>query len=193
MAVLRRTTPGWPWAIVWLWATLAAALLARSTAEAEAPNEYQVKAVFVFNFSRFVEWPAPAFGGANEPFVIGIVGNDPFGARLDEAVRGEQINQHPLQIRRFGSIGDIGACQILYIDRSQSGQLREILAALAHRSTLTVADFEGSSERGVMMQFVTESNRIRLRINVDAAKASGLTISSKLLRPAEIVSTSAKE
>ena len=192
MAVLRRAPP-WPWAIAWLWATLAAALLARSAGGAEAPNEYQVKAVFVFNFSRFVEWPAAALGAANEPFVIGIVGNDPFGARLDEAVRGEQINQHPLQIRRFGSIGDAANCRILYIDRSQSAQLRDILAALANRNVLTVADFEGAGERGVMMQFVTESNRIRLRINVEAAKAAGLTISSKLLRPAEIVSTAGRE
>jgi hypothetical protein len=179
--------------MAWLWATLAAALLTRSAGGAEAPNEYQVKAVFVFNFSRFVEWPAAALGAASQPFVIGIVGNDPFGARLDDAVRGEQINQHPLQIQRFGSISDVANCQILYIDRSQSAQLREILAALAHRNILTVADFEGSGERGVMMQFVTESNRIRLRINVEAAKASGLTISSKLLRPAEIVSTAGRD
>jgi hypothetical protein len=192
MAVLRRA-PAWPWAVAWLWATLAAALMARSAGGTEAPNEYQVKAVFVFNFSRFVEWPAAALGAANEPFVIGVVGNDPFGARLDEAIRGEQINQHPLQIRRFGSIGDIANCQILFIDRSQSAQLREILAVLAHRNTLTVADFEAAGERGVMMQFVTESNRIRLRINVEAAKASGLTISSKLLRTAEIVVMAARD
>jgi hypothetical protein len=193
MAVLTKGVPGWPWVLAWLWMMAAAALPARSAGGAEAPNEYQVKAVFLFNFSRFVEWPVPAVGGPNEPFVIGIVGNDPFGTRLDEAVHGEQINQHPLQIRRFGSVSDIGDCQILYIDRSQSAQLRQILAALGHRNTLTVADFEGSAEHGVMMQFVTESNRIRLRINVDAAKVAGLTISSKLLRPAEIVGTAARE
>jgi len=151
-------------------------------------TEYQVKAVFVFNFSHFVEWSPQAFAAPNAPFVIGILGNDPFGAHLDEAMRGEQIDQHPLLVRRIRNAADIGDCQILFIDRSESPQLEQILAALDHHSTLTVSELERSSERGVMIQFTTENNRIRLRINVDAARAAGLTISSKLLRSAEIVS-----
>jgi hypothetical protein len=161
----------------------------RGACGAEAPTEYQVKAVFVYNFSHFVEWPPQGFTAPNAPFIIGILGNDPFGVRLDEAVHGEQIDQHPLLVRRFRSIGEIGDCQILYIDRSESAQLQQILAALDHRSTLTVSELDGSSERGVMIQFTTENNRIRLRINVESARAAGLTISSKLLRPAEIVGT----
>jgi uncharacterized protein DUF4154 len=160
-----------------------------SVGGAEAPTEYQVKAVFVYNFSRFVEWPPQAFTAPDEPFVIGILGGDPFGARLDEAVRGEQIDQHPLQVRRFRNLGEIGDCRILYIDRSESAQLQQILAALDHRSTLTVSDLDGASQRGVMIQLTTENNRIRLRVNVESARASGLTISSKLLRSAEIVGT----
>jgi hypothetical protein len=161
----------------------------RGAGGAEAPTEYQVKAVFVYNFSRFVEWPPQTFTAPTEPFVIGILGSDPFGARLDEAVRGEQIDQHPLVVRRFRDLGEIGDCRILYIDRSESAQLQQILAALDHRRTLTVADLDGSSERGVMIQFATENNRIRLRINVASARAAGLTISSKLLRSADIVGT----
>jgi YfiR/HmsC-like len=158
------------------------AVLLRGARGAEAPSEYQVKAVFVFNFSHFVEWPAPAFGSPNEPFVIGVLGDDPFGSRLDDAVRGEQV-------RRFRTIGEIGDCRILYIDRSELPKMEQILAALDHRSTLTVADADGSAPSGVMIQFMTENNRIRLRINVESARAAGLTISSKLLRPAEIVGT----
>jgi YfiR/HmsC-like len=154
---------------------------------AEAPTEYQVKAVFVYNFSRFVEWPPQTFTAPDEPFVIGVLGSDPFGTRLDEAVRGEQIDQHPLVVRRFRSLGEIGDCRILYIDRSESAEVQKILAALDHHSTLTVSDLDGSSERGVMIQFTTENNRIRLRINVESARAAGLTISSKLLRSADIV------
>jgi len=169
--------------------TLGLMALLRGACGAEAPTEYQVKAVFVYNFSRFVEWPPQAFSAPDEPFVIGILGGDPFGARLDEAVRGEQIDRHPLLVRRFRNLGEIGDCRILYIDRSESAQLQQILAALAHRSTLTVSDLDGSSQRGVMIQFTTENNRIRLRINVESARASGLTISSKLLRSAEIVGT----
>ncbi len=160
---------------------------------AEATTEYQVKAVFLFNFSHFVEWPPRALGAPNEPLVIGILGNDPFGARLDEAVRGERIDQHPLLVRRLRDVADIAGCHILYIDRSENGQLSEILAALDHRSTLTVSDLERASERGVMIQFTTENNRIRLRINPESARAAGLTISSKLLRPAEIVGASGEQ
>ena len=185
MAVLRRTL------LALLYGTVGIAVFVRSAAGAEAPTEYQVKAVFVFNFSHFVEWPPQALTDPNQPFVIGIVGNDPFGVRLDEAVRGERIDQHPLSVRRFRTVADIGDCQILYVGRSESAQLRQILEALDHRGTLTVSDLDGSSERGVMIQFVTENSRIRLRINVESARAAGLTISSKLLRPAEIVSTAA--
>ena len=169
--------------------TLGLMALLRGACGAEAPTEYQVKAVFVYNFSHFVEWPPQDFIGPNAPFIIGILGNDPFGVRLDEAVRGELIDQHPLVVRRFHSIGEVGDCQILYIDRSEGAQLSPILAALNHHPTLTVTDLDGAAQRGVMIQFVTESSRIRLRINVEAARAAGLTISSKLLRPAEIVAT----
>ncbi len=154
---------------------------------AEVSTEYQVKAVFLFNFSRFVEWPPQAFSAPDEPFIIGILGDNPFGTRLDEAVRGEKIEQHPLLVRHFENIADIGNCHILYIGGSESGRLREILAALNRRTALTVADFDGAAERGVAIQFVTENNRVRLRIDPEAAHAAGLTISSKLLRPAEIV------
>jgi hypothetical protein len=155
----------------------------------EVPTEYQVKAVFVFNFSRFLEWSPQAFNAPDAPFVIGILGNDPFGARLDEAVRGERVDQHPLQVRRYRTMSEIGDCQILYIDSSEGGHLPQVLLALDHRRTLTVSELDRSAERGVMMQFTTENNRIRLRINVESARAAGLTISSKLLRSADIVST----
>jgi 2-phospho-L-lactate transferase/gluconeogenesis factor (CofD/UPF0052 family) len=160
---------------------------------ADAPTEVQVQAVFLYNFSRFVEWPAQTFSAPGDPFVIGILGSDPFGARLDEAVRNEQINGHPLTVRRFRTVAEVDNCQILFVDRSEIGRLGQILAALDHRSTLTVSQADGTAQRGVMIQFATENNRIRLRINVGSARASGLTISSKLLRPAEIVGTDAKE
>ena len=169
--------------------TLGLTVFLRDAGGAEAPTEYQVKAVFVFNFSHFVEWPPEAFASPSEPFVIGILGNDPFGARLDDAVRGEQIDHRPLLVRRYRNVGEIGNCQILFIDRSEGAQLHQILTALDHRGTLTVSELDDSSQHGVMIQFATENNRIRLRINVESARAAGLTISSQLLRPAQIVST----
>ena len=173
---------------LWLCTLAAWALLGHAEA-AGAPSEYQIKAVFVFNFSHFVEWPQKDFASATSPFVIGIVGDDPFGSRLDEAIRGEQINSHPLMVRRYRSAGEVGDCQILVIDRSEGPNLGEILRALNHRATLTVSELDGAAERGVMIQFVTENNRIRLRINAESARAAGLSMSSKLLHLADIVST----
>lgn len=159
---------------------------AAAAALTTAPTEYEVKAVFVLNFSRFVAWPAQAFASANQPFVIGVLGDDPFGAHLDEAVRGEEAGGHPLVVRRFLDIADVRDCQILFIDQSESADLSRILAALDHRSTLTVTDVDGASQRGVMIQFTTVNHQIRLRINDDSARAAGLTISATLLRLAQI-------
>ena len=152
-----------------------------------APSEYQVKAVFLFNFAQFVEWPPQAFPDPQAPFVIGILGKGPFGPQLDAVVRGETIGNRPLVIERYRNIGELHNCNILFIGRSEMGDLRHILEALKGRSILTVTDAEDGDPRGVMIQLVTRSNRIRLRIDVAAARAGNLVISSKLLRPAEIV------
>jgi hypothetical protein len=166
-------------------------LLLGAAPAAEAPTEFQVKAVFLFNFSHFVEWPPMSLGAADQPFGVCILGEDPFGSRLDDAVRGEQIGQHPLTVRRLHNVNDSRGCQILYIARSEAGQVHQIPTALEHSGVLTVSDIDGAAEAGVMIQFTTENNRIRLRINVGAARAAGLTISSKLLRPAEIIGSAA--
>lgn len=152
-------------------------------------TESQLKAVFVFNFSHFVEWPAGAFAAPTAPFVIGVLGGEALTAQLDMAVRGEHVAQHPLQVRRVGGAGDINDCHILYIDKSAGAQLDGVLTALHGRETLTVSDLDGASRRGVMIQLATENNRIRLLINVDSARMAGLIISSNLLRAAQIVRT----
>ncbi|MES1166713.1 MAG: YfiR family protein [Pseudomonadota bacterium] len=170
---------------------LVAALLGPAGTEALAqgkpPTEYQVKALFLFNFAQFVEWPEHAFRDAQAPLVIGVLGDDPFGAYLDELVKGEKIGARPLVVRRFSRADDINECHILFISRSESAQLDKIIASLKGRSLLTVGDADTFIRKGGVVRFVTENNKIRLRINVEAAKASDLTISSKLLRPATIV------
>jgi uncharacterized protein DUF4154 len=175
-----------------LFAALGCGAISRSVDAAAAPSEDQVEAVFVFNFSHFVEWPPQSFAAPTDPFIIGILGSDRFGAHLDEVVRGEQINGHPLQVQRFRSLADIERCQILFIDRSEGAQISQILAALNGRSTLTVSQADGAAEQGVMIQFAVEDSRVRLRINVESARAAGLTISSNLLRPAAIVGAAPK-
>ncbi len=157
-------------------------------AQAARASEYQVKAVFLFNFAQFVDWPARAFHDSTAPFVIGVLGNDPFGAYLDETVRGETVHGRPLEVHRYQGVGEIKTCHILFISPSEEDRLGEILDTLRDRAILTVGDLPAFALRGGMIRFVADKSRIRLRINIEAAKAANLTISSKLLRAAEIVS-----
>lgn len=152
-----------------------------------APTPTQVEAVYLFNFSQFVEWPPESFPEGRSPLVIGVLGNDPFGQTLDEVVQGESVNGRALAVQRFQRIEDVADCHILFISRSERDQLRQILEHLKGRSILTVSDMDEFANAGGMIRFVNVENKIRLRINVDAARAAGLTISSKLLRPAQIV------
>jgi hypothetical protein len=156
-------------------------------AQATTPHEYQVKAVFLFNFAQFVDWPPTVFADPRAPLVIGVLGEDPFGSVLDDTLRGEMLGERAIVIRRYRRREDIDHCHILFIGRSEGARLESIIRGLRGRHILTVSDTTGSALRGVMIRFVTENSKIRFRINLDAAKAAGLVISSKLLRPAEIV------
>lgn len=152
-----------------------------------ASNEYQLKAGFLYNFAHFIEWPAKAFADPASPIIIGVLGNDPLASYLDEIVRGEKVNNRSLAIQRYQQIEEIKTCHILFVSESAIAQLQRILISLKGRSILTVGDTDGFARRGGVIRFVTKNNKIRFRINLEAAKAANLTISSKLLRAAEIV------
>lgn len=152
-----------------------------------APTPTQVEAVFLFNFSQFVDWPPNSFRDDHAPLVIGVLGADPFGATLDEVVRDETVNGHALVVQRFRRIEDVSDCQILFVSRSEHNRLEQILSSLHGRSILTVSDLDEFARAGGMIRFVMMENKVRLRINVEAARAAGLTISSKLLQSARIV------
>jgi hypothetical protein len=159
-----------------------------SRAAPPAPTEYQLKAVFLFNFAQFVEWPASAFSDPATPLVIGVLGQDPFGPALDETVQGETAAGRPLVIRRYRRVDEIDACHVLFISQSESARLDAVLSSLGSRSILTVGDAENYARRGVMIRFMEANKKLRLRINLDAARTAGLVISSKLLRNAEVIS-----
>jgi len=178
-AALRRWLP--------LVACVVVASMSAGALPATPTAEYQVKAAYLFNFGQFVEWPSQAYDSPSAPFVIGVVGEDPFGETLDEVIAGESLGGHPLVVRRFRKAEDISACNILFIGRSEAARLDETLKLLKGRSVLTVTDISGAERRGAIIVLVNDNNRIRMRINVAAAKASNLVISSKLLRPAEVV------
>jgi hypothetical protein len=149
-----------------------------------APTAQQVEAVFLFYFSQFVDWPPGAFADEHSPIVIGVLGDDPFDGALDQAVAGERVNGRPIVVRRLRTVADAKGCQILYISSSDAGQLPQILSALRGRSVLTVSDLDRFTQTGGMIAFVLVNEHVRLRINAEAARAAGLTLSSKLLRAA---------
>jgi hypothetical protein len=161
--------------------------LSVSTARAEVSREYELKAAFLFNFAQFTQWPTNAFAGPDKPLVIGILGLDPFGSALEDIVRGETIQGRRLVVERYRRVEEIQTCHILFISQSESSRLESHLKALQNRPILTVSDIEDSAFRGVMIRFVTQSNKIRLRINLDALEAAHITVSSKLLRAADVV------
>ena len=163
--------------------------IGRGSAQGQRFNEQDVKAVFLFNFAHFTEWPAQAFPDARAPLVIGLLGDDPFGRALDEAVAGETVRNRPLVVSRFRRVEDIGACHILFISSSEARSHAGIFARLEGRPILTVGETEGFARRGGMIRFVSEQTRIRLRVNVGAIRSAGLVVSSRLLRAAEIVDT----
>jgi hypothetical protein len=156
-------------------------------AQTPAPSEQQLKAVFVFHFSHFVTWPPESSATATEPFVIAVLGGDAIAAQVEEAVRDEKVDSHPLVVRRLRAGEEIPACRILYVDRSMGALLEQTLAQVKRRDTLIVSDLEGAARRGAIIELANEKNRIKLVINTDTAHDAGLTISSNLLRGARLV------
>lgn len=151
--------------------------------------EHKIKAIFLFNFAQFVVWPEEAFSSPQAPIIIGILGDDPFGSYLNETVKGEKVGTHPLTVKRFSKAEEATESHILFINTSRSDKLSEILPMLKGHHILTVGDTPGFAKTGGIIRFVSENNKIRIRINLDVAKQEELSISSKLLRLAEITSS----
>jgi hypothetical protein len=156
-----------------------------------APKEYQVKAVFIYNLTQFVEWPAEAFPTENSPMIIGVLGEDPFGNFLEETVRGEEMKGHPLVVEHYQNMEDIKPCHILFVNLSRPDQLKQVFNKLRSQPILTVSDVNYFTRLGGMVRLMNEDNRTKIRINLDATKRADLVMSSKLLKLAEIVSTQA--
>jgi hypothetical protein len=167
-------------------ALLLAAVGSASTATAAVPNEYALKSVFLYNFCRFIDWPEIAFDSPSEALVIGVLGDDPFGAMLVEAVQGERFHGRPIQIEYYRSPREVGRCHLLFVTGGETARMNEVLAATAGKSIVTVGESEVFMQRGGMIALAADRNRVRLLINPDALRAAKLDVSSKLLRVAEI-------
>lgn len=159
-----------------------------SAFQVSGDREYQVKAAFLFNFTQFVEWPTGALDGTNSPFVIGLLGENPFGNYLQDIIAGESVNGHPLTIHQYKNVDEIKVCHIVFINSAEIRHVKEITTALRGRNILTVSDAANFIESGGMIRLAMSNNKIRVQVNPVRAKEVDLRISSKLLGVADIVS-----
>ena len=158
----------------------------------ESLPEYQVKAAYLFNFLKFVEYPGESFADPLAPIVIGVVGDDPFGNALPQVVIGKTVQGRDLVIHVYRSGEDLRGAHILFISASERKRLPTILASLHGSSVLAVSDASGFLDAGGMIQFLNENDRVRFAINTDATSRAKLKVSSKLLSLARPVGGNGK-
>lgn len=167
------------------WILVAITVLAvTGYAHAQTPTEYQVKATYLYNFSKFVEWPANLISDPNTPIIIGILGDDPFGSEIERTIEGKTSNGRRLVIKRFPNLRALEFCHILFISSSERNSLRQTLAAVGP-GVLTVGDADRFVQTGGIINFVLIENTVHFEINKAAAERAGLKISAKLLNLAQ--------
>jgi hypothetical protein len=147
----------------------------------EGASEYQVKAAFIYNFAKFVEWPPGVFPNTNSPIVLGILGKNVFGSDLEKTIRDRKVNNHPFVFKNIASVSEITTCHILFVSPSEKDNFAKIVNALHNSTVLTVSETDGFIKAGGMINFTFEDTKVRFQINDEAAKKAGLKISSKLL------------
>lgn len=173
-----------PWLGLALLATIGAPCSAALGEEDKQP-EYRVKAAFLFNLAKFVDWPQTAFGDKQAPFVIGVLGDDPFGAELDTTIARKTVSGRAVVVERYREVKDIQRCQILFISQSERPRLDQVMEALRASPILTVSELPQFLRSGGMILLRLEDNRISFEAGADAARKVGLTMSSKLLKLAK--------
>ncbi len=147
-------------------------------------GEYEVKAAFIYNFLKFIEWPESA--PSDSTINLCIIGDDPFGTAINP-VEGDSKSNKKILIKRYNKPTGLEGCKILFICRSEKRQLSDILNAIKNMNVLTISDTEGFAEQGVIINFYIQDNKIRFEINKNAADRAGLKISSRLLSLAKII------
>jgi hypothetical protein len=173
--------------ILLAWVIAAFGLLPSGAHAQDRPSEYKVKAVYLYNFGRFVEWPANATRAKNEDFTICVLGQDPFGPALDATLAGETIDGKGVVAKRISTSQEAGDCRILFVSSAEDGRVNKVIGALDKEAILTVSDMPQFSQKGGMIQFVIEGNKVRFEVNLTAVQHAGLTLSSELLKVATAV------
>jgi len=150
-------------------------------------SEYELKAVFLYNFTQFVSWPESAFTAPDMPFQLCLAGEDPFGHILDEAVISEKVGRHQIVVRRIHNLENTASCHMIFIPEKNLSTLDQILTIVKGNSVLVVGDEGDSAEKGATIGFLFVNQRVRLRVNLRSARLANLTISSKLLKLSDVI------
>ena len=178
-----RRSPPWAAAVILVWTLVAVPCL---WAQGPKPTDYDVKAAYLYNFGRFVEWP-DSVATKSDSFNVCVLGQDPFGPALDATLAGETIGGKNVTARRISSPQEAVNCRILFMSSEEGNRLSKIMEALDKGSVLTVSDMPQFSQRGGMIQFVLEGKKVRFEVNLTAVQRAGLTLSSELLKVATTV------
>ncbi|MGB5063131.1 MAG: YfiR family protein [Candidatus Competibacter sp.] len=168
------------------WLTFLIAALLTRPLWSEAYSEYAVKAAYLYNFAKFVEWPPGAFSKNDAPLVICIAGDNPFGDTLT-VISNKTVDNHPVEVRNTSVMASFDRCHIIFISRAEQGRFKTVLAKLARLPILTVSDISGFAQFGGMIELFEAEQRIRFNININAARQANLRLSSQLLKLATIV------
>jgi hypothetical protein len=167
-----------------------ASLAGTRPADAQAPrvaSEYDVKAAFLYNFANFVTWPAAAFAASGSPFIIGVLGEDPFAGRLESTIRGESVGGRPMVYRRVTKVDQMKSCHVLFISAFEHARHADLLSDLRGAPVLTVGEAEQFLGAGGMIRFVVAERRVGFEVNLASASKSGLKPSGRLLKVARRV------
>lgn len=156
-------------------------------ADSSDSSEYLIKAGFTYNFAKLMEWPSGAFAQPDSPIVIGVLGADPFNGTLDQVLKGKQANGRTFEVKHLKWGADLKGCNILFVGDSEAPHLDELFHSIKGLPILTIGETPGFAQRGGIINFVVEDNRVRFEIDVDAAKQANINISSRLLSLATIV------
>ena len=170
----------------------AAALLSVQPAQAASSAEHEIKAAFMYNFAKFVQWPAASFGGPQAPLIVCVMGEDGLGPALD-TIDHKVAQGHEVRVRRRVRLDDAKSCHILFIAASERGRLPAILRALNGASVLTISDIDGFAEAGGVIGLYNVDNKVQFSINPEQARSGSLQINSQLLKLAKIVGHGARE
>jgi hypothetical protein len=164
-----------------LLALMAVATVSRPAAPQSAAPEYEIKAAFLYNFTKFVQWPPEALADG-DAVVVAVLGEDPFGLALERAFQGKTVQDHPVVIRRFEQLADVKRCHVLFVAAPEAGRIAAIVKLLGAQPVLTVGEGDDFVRRGGIIAFGMEANKVRFEINLDAAERAGLKISSELAK-----------